>query len=120
MRGAEVLLASGSRTTSVHRFGTVQGKPAARRGRKARDLGSSRDRPAAGTAAPYNDEVSREGEPGALHNGDRAPCDDCHEPGRRDALVVMTMTMYRLVLASVKTPGHNDPAFGPVAGHRWH
>jgi len=69
---------------------------------------------------PYNDEVSREGEPGALHNGDRAPCDDCHEPGRRDAVGVKTMTMYRLVLASVKTPGHNDPAFGPVAGHRWH
>ena len=118
MRGAEVLLASGLRTTSVHRFGTVQGKPAARRGRKARDLRSSRDRPAAGTAAQHNDEVSREGEPGALHNGDRASCDDCHEPGRRDALVVMTMTMYRLVLASVKTSGHNDPAFGPIAGHQ--
>jgi hypothetical protein len=66
-------------------------------------------------------EVSREGEPGALHNGDRAPGDDGPESWRRDALVVMTMTMYRLVLPPVTVPGlTTDPAFGPLAGHRWY
>ena len=70
--------------------------------------------------SPNIGEVSHEGEIDALHYRNRASGDDGDEPGRRDALVVMTLTMYRLVLASVKTPDHNDPAFGPVAGHRWH
>ena len=47
------------RTNGVHRYGAVQGKPAARRGRKARDLGSStRDRPAAGPERNHSEEVT--------------------------------------------------------------
>jgi hypothetical protein len=49
----------GARVMVTLRWRSVQGKPAARRGRKARDLGSERtgDRPAAGPAGDTSYEV---------------------------------------------------------------
>ena len=62
------------------RWTTVQGKPVARRGRKARDLPRG-DRPVAGGQRKRTMRWCREGEPGALHRGPVASGD--HGPDTR-------------------------------------
>src|SRR5262245_29114738 len=60
----------GTRRRSSHRSEIVQGKPVARRGRKARDLSSEAARPPRRSAVhPKWERENCEGDPGALHLG---------------------------------------------------
>ena len=76
--------------TSILRRAIVQGKPVVRRGRKARDLPVTEDRPATEESArPHRLEgVRREDEPGSLHLGADAACIDGPDHWRRNALAL--------------------------------
>jgi len=100
----------------------AQGKPAARRGRKARDLIETARPPVQERTDPSEGETNREGEPGALHLGADAPGIDGPHRRRRDPVGLVTMkTIFRaqairgilalLMLAS--------SALVIQAGHRW-
>jgi len=101
---------------------TVQGKPAARRGRKARDLIETARPPVQERTDPLEGETNREGEPGALHLGSHASCIDGPHRRRRDSVGLVTMkTIFkaqtiRVILALMTLA---SSALVIQAGHRW-
>jgi hypothetical protein len=95
---------------------TVQGKPGVSRGRKARDLPSGRPpgcRSPSGKLEPSR--WCREGEPGALHRGCVAPCDD-GPLARRGTQVELTGFT---PVAATAVPHQAAHRPGPSTGLRW-
>src|SRR5258705_3969609 len=92
---ARTVLHRSSRSDVRSTWTTVQGKPVARRGRKARDLPSGRPpgcrRP---TQVRRPSRWCREGEPGALHRGPGASGDHGPYSWRGDEVVLAMNTLF--------------------------
>src|SRR6516164_4697182 len=100
---------------SAQRGAFVQGKPVARRGRKARDLPPGRPPGCRSPSSVHTKRWEREVEPGALHRGAVAPCDTRLDPGRWRQVVLAMNVMF---VASTDDQS-TDTMLGPDAGHRW-